>query len=506
MRRLAWVWLLVIAGVVLVAGAVVRAPLVATGALLLMVAGSHGLFFAHRLQRAWLVTFAVILAGYVLLDKGFAYLITPPVFVGEIALVLGLWAVVMTGGITLALRSPISWLLIAFIVHGAARTLPYIPVYGLNALRDAAIWVYAVFALLVAAFLLRSRWLEWVPEGYARLLPWFLAWLPVAAAIQTVAAGLVPRVPGTEVPMLYLKANDVAVHLAGAAVFLLLGLRQFHGRSRRPGGRGEWLWWSLWLLGALWAVSVSRGALLAILAAITVALALHPPSISRAGKLVLSCAIVGAFLVAGNVQIDLGLESGRKIAPQQIVSNLRSVATGEAGSYSNLAGTREWRLDWWGDIVGYTFLGEYFWTGKGYGINLADDDGYQVTANGSLRSPHNGHLTILARGGVPGLVLWALLQGAFGIAMFWAYLRARRDGLHRWVRFNVWILAYWVAFLTSAAFDVYLEGPQAGIWFWSVFGFGIAALEAQRIEARQRTAATTRSARARQPLATEVYV
>jgi hypothetical protein len=34
--------------------------------------------------------------------------------------------------------------------------------------------------------------------------------------------------------------------------------------------------------------------------------------------------------------------------------------------------------------------------------------------------------------------------------------------------------------MTNSAFDVFLEGPQGGIWYWSLFGFGIAALEAQR--------------------------
>jgi hypothetical protein len=35
---------------------------------------------------------------------------------------------------------------------------------------------------------------------------------------------------------------------------------------------------------------------------------------------------------------------------------------------------------------------------------------------------------------------------------------------------------YWAAFLINATFDVFLEGPMGGIWFWSVFGTGIACL------------------------------
>ena len=34
---------------------------------------------------------------------------------------------------------------------------------------------------------------------------------------------------------------------------------------------------------------------------------------------------------------------------------------------------------------------------------------------------------------------------------------------------------FWLAFLINATFDVYLEGPMGGIWFWSVFGLGIGA-------------------------------
>ena len=37
------------------------------------------------------------------------------------------------------------------------------------------------------------------------------------------------------------------------------------------------------------------------------------------------------------------------------------------------------------------------------------------------------------------------------------------------------LLAYWAAFLTNAAFDVYLEGPVGGVWFWCVFGVGAGA-------------------------------
>ena len=98
----------------------------------------------------------------------------------------------------------------------------------------------------------------------------------------------------------------------------------------------------------------------------------------------------------------------------------------------------------------------------------------------TLRSPHNAHLNILARSGLPGALAWAALQLTFAGMLILAYRRARARGQDLWTRLNLWTLASWAAFMINASFDVYLEGPQGGIWFWSFFGFGIALLEVQR--------------------------
>jgi hypothetical protein len=152
---------------------------------------------------------------------------------------------------------------------------------------------------------------------------------------------------------------------------------------------------------------------------------------------------------------------------------------------SSLSSTRDWRLDWWRSIVDYTLFGRFFWSGKGFGPNLADEDGFQVVHDAApLRSPHNAHLTTLARMGVPGMAVWVLLHAAFAVLVGSAYLRARRDGATWWAAVDLWILAYWSAFIVNAAFDVFLEGPHGGIWFWCLFGLGIAALELQRTPRR----------------------
>jgi hypothetical protein len=184
------------------------------------------------------------------------------------------------------------------------------------------------------------------------------------------------------------------------------------------------------------------------------------------------------FLAVSGLHIPL--HDGRELSFEQLTNNVKSIAGMGDEEAATLDATKKWRLDWWNHIIDYTFHGDYFWTGKGFGINLADDDGFQVNIDGSLRSPHNGHLTILARSGVPGLVLWALLNLSWAIAMLDGFVRARRAKQEIWAGTFIFILAYWAAYLTNAAFDVFLEGPVGGVWFWVIFGTGMAVQQLYR--------------------------
>ncbi len=484
-------------GVLLVVGAgTAWNPLATAGAVAGIIAFSFALLFASRLPKFFLATLGILLLGYAFLNRGFAYLgvspffvsdlRVPPLFVSEMVLALGLLTLAVCGGMRSALRSFLSWLLIVFALWGAIRTVPYLGTYGWDALRDGVVWGYGAFALLVAAFLPRSGLLLSLPERYGRWLPWFLLWVPIAGVIYRLGGDLLPRVPGSDVALLHFKSGDAAVHLAGAATFLFLGLHQFSIRQSKTLFRPkEWIWWMAWLAGFLVVASRNRGGLLAVLVAALVVILLQP--FSRWGKVALIVVVLATVSFGFDAEIDLGDGTrGRKVSIQQIITNVQSIFV--TSPHYGLESTREWRLRWWSDIVDYTIFGEYFWTGKGFGINLAADDGYRGGLNPTLRSPHNGHLTVLARAGVPGLALWVLLQGAFGISLLRAYFRARRIRKTWWARVNLWILAYWTAFMVNGMFDVFLEGPQGAIWFWSLFGFGIAVLNAQNRQWSRNTA------------------
>jgi hypothetical protein len=451
------------------------APTVGTGAVSALVVIGFAALYPSRIVRFAVAFIGFLLFGYAFAGKGFAYLGRSPVFIGEVALALGILALIVRGGIPAALRSPLSILLIAFSVWCATQTVPYLDDNALDALRDAALWGYGAFALIVAGLLNHPDAVPRVLSAYWRYFRWLPFWAPAFGVVSRVASDMLPRVPGTDVPFFYYKPGDIAVHLGAVAVFLVLGLQRTHPADR-TGVRWDWVWWGLWVPSVVIAVATSRGGFLSVVGAFSVVLALRPRS--RWWKPAVVATVLGVAFFASNITIDVGLE--RKISARQLVANIVSIQ--DSKQDISLSGTREWRLAWWGDIVDYTIFGKYRWTGKGFGVNLADDDGYQAGVRDYVpnRSPHNVQMTVLARAGVPGLLLWVALQVAFVLTLVRAFRRARRAGWDWWARANLWILAYWIALLVNGTFDVYLEGPQGGIWFWSIFGLGIAAVDAQR--------------------------
>jgi len=398
---------------------------------------------------------------YAGLGKGFAYAGASPIFVGEVLLLCGLWAAIRAGKLLFLACKPIGFLLILFSLWELGCTLPFVDVYGVDALRDAVLWVYSIFAWIVAALILRLGDCTGLVVQRFRKYGGILIALALASFLLTeFAAHRLPTWPGTTVSIPHLKAGDMCVHVAGAMSFLLVGL----------GGRRRW--WLLPALGGFLSGAVgNRGGAVACIAGLSLAFLLFPRFswLQKAAPAVAVLLLGLALLAVLRVQIKL--PSNREFSLGQLENNAGSIVGGSRGGLDN---TIRWRLEWWHRIIGYTFGGPYFWTGKGYGVNLTTNDGMARNERGfpGLRSPHNSHLTFLARSGVPGVCLWALLQTAWAVSTFRGYWLAKRRGSMLWARIFGWLLAYWLAFLVNACFDVSFEGPVSGIPFWTIFGLG----------------------------------
>ena len=453
--------LIVFVVVAVVLGAVTAInPVAAVVAAVLALVAAGLVLIGERVTGVFLGALAAMLVGYAFFGRSFAYLGVAPLYLGELALPFALLALVR--GRQPERFQPIHVLLLLFMAWGALRTLPYLGVAGLDALRDAVTWGYAVFAIVIS-FVLTSSHLAAGLNLYRRVIPIFLIWVPVAAALTQLVA--LPTVPGSDVPIVVFKGGDFGVHLAGIAAFIFLGLY-----AAGPGRRlVEPLIWVPWLLAVAVAGVLNRGGLIA--ASMSAAAVLYV----RAAHRWLALILVALTLMVPFILVDPRIQLGnREVSVGQMVDNITSLFG--QGDDPGLEGTKEFRLRWWATIVDYTVGGPFFWTGKGYGINLADDDGFQPTADHSLRAPHNAHIEILARSGVPGLILWIALHAAYGLALLRAAARARGRGDIMWVRVLGFVFIYWLAALVNASFDPYLQGPQGGIWFWTIFGVGLAAI------------------------------
>jgi hypothetical protein len=443
------------------------------------------LIFARALPATFLFMLGIVLLGYALFGRSFAYLGAPPVFLGEILLVMGILATLASGSLLTVARSPVIWLVVLWAIWGAFRTVPFLATYGIDALRDATLWGYSVFAVTVAACVLSTRS---VPEVARRYSGWVMGaalWLPAALLLNRWLGLAGPHMPGTDQLLFIMKPGDAGVHLAGIASFVLLGLGSSRLGRTADWPRHRWLFWGIFLFGLVCVTAMSRGGFLSVVATLLVVGLFEPIAVGKRlaiAALVVLLAAATVAVVSDNLQFEDAMSTAeRTITPRQVIANIVSVGSGTR-TRGNLSGTREWRLDWWTTITDYTVFGRYFWTGKGFGVNLADDDGFQVASpdEAPLRSPHSSVMTVLARTGVPGALLWAALQLCFGVSLVAASWRARAAGALWWARLDLWILSYWIAFVVNSSFDVFLEGPQGGIWFWCLIGLGVAVIELQR--------------------------
>ncbi len=419
----------------------------------------------HIWSRWWMIAFGLSHMGYVAIGKGFAYLPYPPVFAGELLMLSGLPLILFCRRPRDLLRLPTVWLIGLLGVWCMGRVLPFLGQYKVDALRDAAIFYYAVFTVIVAAALIdHPRFLPALVRAVDKW-GWRLVGIVPLLFIVQLSLGLesgVPRWPVVNVPMIYIKMGDPLVFGAAMASLTIVGL----GRPR-----SGWWYLPMALLVAVHGVA-NRGGLFAFLIAFSLSFAFFPKSSWPWRTAALTIVII-VSLVAINPTVKMPGRT-REFSMEQFTNNL--VSTFVTVDKGDLQDTKSWRLEWWGGILDYTFRGDYFWGGKGFGVNLATVDGFQVFEDNSLRSPHNGTLTILARGGVPAVCIWLAMHLSWGCSVAWAFAKAKAKQLRGWTRYFVWVSAAYLATMFHGSFDVYLENPMGGIWLWSLMGLGLAGV------------------------------
>lgn len=429
----------------------------------------------------------LLLGGYMFFGRPFAYIHVPgiPVYIGEIVLGIGLYQALgtLSGTRWLLVRSPILRTFGLLLALTLVRLAVDLPVYGLDAVRDSALLYYALNAMLVATIIRRDRtvidfWFSW----YDRVLPFYLCYAPLSVVLQRSFAGSAPVVPDSATSILDVKAGDVATFCALAIAYLWL----------RPAPQGSFLarhstaLTTVGFVGILVAGTQNRGGLLTATLVLGIALCLSARRTSIVFKGALALAAVLVLALALDLRVSLG-SARRELSVAQLGDNLASVmnpGAPEAQDEDALAGTVQWRTDFWADILEENAFGERAITGVGFGVNLAER--YDLAARSgeqALRNAHNSHLSVLARLGLPGIALWLLAWAALAVEWTKAYRRLGASANHAWLL--LWVGAALPGLLFNAIFDPTLEGPQIAFWLWALVGIASQAVRVPAIAAHQ---------------------
>jgi hypothetical protein len=414
----------------------------------------------------YILALSCVLLGYAVLGKGFAYLGYPPVLVGELTFLAGIFFLLRSGCLVAVFAFGPSLLLAAIMSWTLLRTLPFVGTYGFDALRDSVIIMYGGFSFIVAALLIEDcRRINTLVRYYRIFLGIYVPAAPFLFPLGFYFGDDILKVPGTTVSLIWLGPGEVGTHLAGAAVFTLAGFRK-----PTP------VWTACLLAALVMASAVSRAAMLAFI--VPVVLAALVLGKARMFAIIIP---IGLMLLATTYLLETSFSSyreaqtstERRVSSVQLVENAASIL-GRSGEQTE--STKEWREKWWNIIVDNTVRGPYFWTGRGFGVNLGFEDGFGNPHNERpLRSPHNGHITILARAGIPGAALWGVFLAAWFGTLLHTMLLARRRGQAEWAGLLLFVACYAMSCVINATFDVALEAPMQGIWFWCLIGSGIGA-------------------------------
>ena len=426
-----------------------------------------------------LIAYLVLIAIF---GKGPTYLLYPPFYLGEIVLVCSVTYCLFRRGwrrFLLPDETGITILILCFMLLGAARSVPGVFEYGLEAVRDAAVWYYAIFFFVGMEVARHTEWRAKIWRvlviGWSGALIWGLVNVVSKQFFHVRPADLgLLILPWRGESVLSNDEYGMVEQMAlGALIVLNPRLRQKH------------YGWALYLLIPLAILGVGmtiaahgRGVRVGLAMGVLITLMLY----LAPGRLLMSARRFGAGFLGLCALLVVGLMVAPDFVARQ--TNFSRFTSGGADQANT-----QYRTTWWrhlyaavnseNPVVGLGFgqnLNHYnpLITRNAYRIGMDFGDGNNPNERWPVRSPHSINMTIFSRMGYLGGALWlAILALGLG-GLFsqvwkgkWRGKKFSMDGREEMAFWLVMLVATW----GNASFGVLMEGPVLGIWFWFALGY-----------------------------------
>lgn len=399
-----------------------------------------------KYNRIYLNFYFGVLFFYLLFNKGVAY-----TFLAEIILVIGVLMIFLQRkqfefyiSKKYSIIFLICFLTIFYILYGIFK-------YNfINVIRDSFAIEYALFAILVY-FFKEERTFIW--EKLIKIYQWaplillfnFLLFYYVVLYLPPI------EIFGGQ-PLFLYKNGDKSLHLLISSILMILFTDKF--------SRG-WLILNtvLIFINLLILLAFTRSGSLAYLTGIFCFFFFSKTSLITDGlRKVLKfipLLLIIVFGVFAAIEIE-GDAQGRTISLSQITDNFSSIVSSDIDG--SLTDNKVWRLVWWAKLLNESFTLEHFFIGKGLGMSLAGNDLISVDEN--LRSPHNFHLTIIARFGYIIFFIW----------LYWLWLLFKPLFTKKLSGKTLGLTCILLAYIINGSFDVFFEGPMGAFPFWTLVG------------------------------------
>ena len=398
------------------------------------------------LNRVYIKTYFIVLLLYVVFNKGFAYS-----YMAEILLVSGILILFINRKqfeIGLDRKQIIAsiFLLISFIYI----LIGLFKYTILNVLRDSLAFQYAWFAFIL--YFLKNEY-DYIWQKIIQIYKWVPLILFLNFILFYFVFLYLPPINifGDQSIILY-KNGDKSVNLLISTILMFLYTDKY---SRK------WLMANtiLIVINFLILLAFTRSGSVAYIFALFSFFFFSKEKIVNESiiKLLKFVPIIMVFGIGLLIAIDIqGDAQGRTITLSQITDNFTSIVS------SNIDGTltdnKVWRLIWWAKLVNESFTLQHFFVGKGLGMSLAGSD--ILNTDDNLRSPHNFHLTILARFGYIVFITWIIWLVSLFKPLFIRKLAGK----------TLAITSILLAFVINGSFDVFFEGPMGAFPFWTFVG------------------------------------
>lgn len=397
-------------------------------------------------KRIYLTFYFFVMACYVFFNKGVAYS-----YMVEVLWLFGLLLIFLSRHTYEFVWDLRAKLLVFFLTVG----IIYIPIglrgYPfLEVIRDSFIFQYGWFAFIVFLFKDQQQ-LVW--KKIIAIYSWFPVFGLLNFGLQNFVENFDRIKPFGGIALVLYKYGDMGVHLLISSLVLLVF-------QQKRSLRFQAMMAILILFNLLILTAYSRSGMLAYVLGVLVYIVLSKEAYIRTRVKQYTKYLPLLLLIVVPIYASIKVQEnfqGRKVGIEQVAQNAGSFVG--ISKNMNLEDNKLWRLVWWAKILEYSFSPSYFFQGKGLGMSLSETDEVVSEAE-EVRSPHNFHLTVMARFGVPIFFLW----------LFWLFLLFKPMFKRQLEAKTLLISTVLLAFIVNASFDVFLEGPMGAFPFWTWVG------------------------------------